>query len=278
MTAHKTWFITGISKGIGLETAVNALSRGDTVIGTVRTKDLPKSLQNQANLHVLTVDITDEAKTKQSVSKALELANGKIDVLLNNAGSVVAGALEEVTLEQWRQQFDLNVYALVHVTQLILPTMRKQKSGHIINVSSAFGRTAGPGWSAYAASKYAVEAITEALAQEVKSFGIHVTAVEPGYIRTPILVSGTVHGKNSLPAVYDGIRGSEKDILSVDGTQAGDPVRVGKAIVDLGHMSSPPVHLPLGSDSYQFITGALQGVLKEVEQYKDVAVSTDYPK
>ena len=278
MTGHKTWFITGISKGIGTEIAANALSRGDTVIGTVRSQDLPHSLQNQPNLHVLTLDITDEAKTKQIVTKALELAKGKIDVLVNNAANVISGAVEEVTVAQWRQQFDLNVFALVHVTQLILPSMRHNKSGYVINISSAFGRTVGPGWAAYAASKYAVEAITEALAQEVKSFGIHATTVQPGYIRTDILVSGTTYGKNQLNDVYNGIRATEKDILGVSGSQAGDPKRVGKAIVDLANMSAPPVHLPLGSDSYQMITGALQAVVKEIEQYKDIATSTDYPK
>lgn len=186
-SGSRTWFITGISKGIGTEVAVAALKHGDTVIGTVRSKDLPEQLNNQKNLHVLTVDVTDEQKTKEAVDRALQLASHKIDVLVNNAGSAVCGAVEEVPLQQWRQQFDLNVFALVQITQLILPSMRQNKSGHIINLSSCLGRATGPGWSVYSASKYAVEAISESLAEEVKSFGIKVTSIEPGYIRYAFL-------------------------------------------------------------------------------------------
>lgn len=273
----QTWFITGASKGIGLEIAKTALASGHTVIGTARSA-IPKELSSSPNFHSISLEVTDEHAVKAAVAEAVKLGKGKVDVIVNNAGYVVAGAVEEISVTQGKEQFATNVWGVFAVTQAFLPYLRKQGSGHIINVSSAFGRVAGPGWSVYAASKHAVEAITEALAMEVKSFGIKTTLVEPGYTRTPILASGTVFGDKLLPAVYDGIRPTAKQLQAVSGTQAGDPARQAQVIVALASNPNPPLHLPLGADSYQYIKGGLTGVLAEIEENKAITFSTDFPK
>jgi len=269
------WFITGANKGIGLEIARAALDAGHTVIGAVRSgkSDEIKS----SKLHWVSLDVTDEASVKRAAAEATEIA-GRVDVVVNNAGNVLAGALEEVSLAQVRAQYDTNVFGTIAVTKAFLPQLRKQGSGHVVNLSSAFGRVSVPGWGLYASTKYAVEAISEALSGELSKFGVKVILIEPGYTRTPILSSGTTYGANTLPDVYDAIRPTKAQIEGLSGTQQGDPARQGKAIVKLVADPNTPLHVPLGSDSYGYITGTLKAVLDEVTPQKEHAASTDFPK
>jgi NAD(P)-dependent dehydrogenase (short-subunit alcohol dehydrogenase family) len=275
-STSKNWFITGISKGLGTEIARAALDAGHTVIGTVRTGTVPADLTSP-RLHVLKLDVTDESAVHAAVKQAIALANGHVDVVVNNAGFVVSGAIEEVSIKQIKQQYDANLYGAIAVTQAFLPHLRKQGSGHILQVSSLFGRTSAPGWGVYCSSKYALEAMSEALALEVEKFGIHVTLVQPGYVRTPILASGTYYGDNPLPHVYDGIRYGAKEIAAIDGKQSGDPARMARAIVQITTVPMPPLHFPLGPDSYNGIKQALGQIIKDIEEYKDISISTDYP-
>jgi NAD(P)-dependent dehydrogenase (short-subunit alcohol dehydrogenase family) len=273
--AKQTWFITGVSKGIGKEIALAALAAGHTVIGTGRV-DAPAELKS--TIHYLKLDVDDVAQVKQVVAQAIKLANGKVDVVVNNSGWVLSGAIEEVTIEQVKAQYATNVFGALAVTQAFLPHLRQHKSGHIIQISSLLGRVSGAGWGLYSSTKWALESLSEALAEEVKPFGIKVTLAEPGFTRTPILASGSVFGANALPSVYDGIRPSVKELNALNGSQAGDPARIGRAIVQVTALPSPPLHLPLGSDAFYGLQAGLKKIIDEVEELKAISVSTDFPK
>jgi NAD(P)-dependent dehydrogenase (short-subunit alcohol dehydrogenase family) len=273
----KVWFITGATKGIGTEIARAALAAGHTVIGTGRST-FPDDLIKHNKFHSLKLDVADQDAVVAAVEQAIKLGGGRVDVVVNNAGYVVSGAIEEVSDKQAREQYATNVFGAMGVTRAFLPYLRQQRSGHVINVTGVFGRVSAPGWGWCASSKYALEGLSEALVCEVKPFGIHVTLIEPGSTRTRILASGTDFGDRRKPEVYDGIRPTEKELAAIGGTQQGDPVRQGKAIVEIASKPNPPLHLALGSDSYGYITSGLKAVLAETEANKAISFSTDYPK
>ncbi|HLA59920.1 MAG TPA: SDR family oxidoreductase, partial [Puia sp.] len=182
---QKIWFITGASKGFGFEITKAALQVGDKVAGTVRNKasELYASLDNHPNLLVVEMDVTNENEVKVAVQKAIDHF-GKLDIVLNNAGYGILGAIEEVSDAEARKQFDTNVFGLLNVVRATLPFLRKEKSGHIMNVSSLFAFDPLVGWALYGSTKNAVEGITQGLAKELDPFGIKVTAIEPGLFRT----------------------------------------------------------------------------------------------
>lgn len=185
------WFITGVSSGFGRALAEAALAKGHTVIGTVRQEEARAPFESLApgKAHAVVVDVTDEVGVNYAIDDVVE-RHGGIDVLVNNAGYGLEGAVEEVTLDQVRRQFEVNVFGPVAVMQAVLPHMRKARSGHIINITSMGGLTAFPGVGIYNGSKFALEGISEALAKEVKPLGIKVTIVEPGSFRTDWAVAG----------------------------------------------------------------------------------------
>lgn len=281
MKTKKVWFITGASKGFGLEIAKAALDAGYEVVATVRNnaEQLEKILNNEDKALVVTLDVTKEDQVKKGVQEAINKF-GRVDVLVNNAGYGLLGATEEVTDEEVRKQYDTNVFGLLNVTRAILPHMRNQKSGHIINISSLLGYTASvPGFGLYGSTKFAVEGITEGLALEVKPLGIHVTAAAPGYFRTKFASTESYQAAKTIINDYEETVGHIRGFISqIDGNQPGDPVRLAQAIINLAENENPPIHLPLGSDSVAAFRIKTEEGTKEINEWESISNSTDYPK
>ncbi|UPK72438.1 oxidoreductase [Chitinophaga filiformis] len=281
MKTQKVWFITGASKGFGLEIAKAALTAGDKVVATVRSnpEQLRALLGNEHDALVVTLDVTREDQVKQGVQDAISKF-GRVDVLVNNAGYGLLGATEEVSDQEVRKQYDTNVFGLLNVTRAILPHMRSQKNGHIINISSLLGYTASvPGFGLYGSTKFAVEGITEGLALEVKPLGIHVTTAAPGYFRTKFASTESYQAAGNIIDAYKDTVGHVREFISqIDGNQPGDPIRLAQVILKLAASENPPIHLPLGSDAVAaFRTKAVQAG-KEVDEWESISSSTDYPK
>src|SRR5215467_684915 len=185
MEPKKVWFVTGASKGLGFEIVKAALDGGDKVVATVRNQPevLSESLGNHSNLFVVEMDVTRESEVREAVQKSIKHFD-KLDVIVNNAGYGIVGAIEEVSDAEARKQYDTNVFGLLNVIRATLPSLRKQRSGHIINVSSLFAFDPLIGWALYGSTKNAVEGISQGLAKELQPFGIGVTVIEPGLFRT----------------------------------------------------------------------------------------------
>lgn len=274
----KTWFVTGTSQGMGLILVKQLLAQGYNVVATARNLS---SLKNAAGISSpqflpLQVDLVNEASVKQAVTTALSQFKS-IDYLVNNAGYGMVGGIEESSDQEARANFDVNVFGLLNVTRAILPHMRAAGSGHIINISSVFGLIAGAGWGIYCGTKFAVEGISEALAQEVKPFGINVTLIEPGYVRTNFLNSTSIvapaHPIAEYTDIREGIRTHQTDI---PGTQLGDPEKVAEVIIKLTKTNEPPLRLLTGSDAYQFANYKIDNLKKEIEANKELTFSTDF--
>ena len=247
MSKSKVWFITGASRGFGFDIAKAALASGDKVVATVRSKatELITALKNHADLLVVNLDVTNEAQIKEGVEKAVKKF-GQIDVLLNNAGYGLLAATEEASDAEVRKQYDTNVFGLLNVTRAVLPVMRKQKSGHIINISSLFGYAASyPGFGLYGSTKYAVEGISEGLALEVNPLGIHVTAAAPGLFRTEFISNNSYVESKSVIADYENVSQMRAVVKGINGNQPGDPAKLAAVIIKLANTSNPPLHLPI---------------------------------
>ena len=273
----KTWFITGVSSGFGRAIAQAALEAGDRVVGTLRNEEQQKAFTATASERSFGVilDVTDDARIGPTVER-VEREVGPIDILVNNAGYGHEGTFEESTLEDLRRQFDVNVFGAVAVTKAVLPSMRKRRSGHIVNITSMGGLITLPGLSFYHGSKFALEGLSEALGKEVKDFGIHVTAVEPGSFRTNWAGSSmkrAPRGIEDYDALIDPIR--EKR-LAMSGKQLGNPAKLGAAVVKLVNSEDPPAHLLLGSDAVKLVDRKLAALKAEYDAWKAVTLSTDF--
>jgi NAD(P)-dependent dehydrogenase (short-subunit alcohol dehydrogenase family) len=266
----KTIFITGASRGLGRVWTEAFLKRGDQVVVAVRNPDALKDLLNKypSTLLALKLDVTDKAACFEAIAKAKEYY-GTIDVLVNNAGYGHTGAIEELEEQEIRTQFETNVYGLLWVTQAVIPIMREQKFGHIIQVSSALGLLAFPTLGLYSASKFAVEGISEALAAEVSGFGIKVSILEPNGFMTDF---GTTSGMQSKSlAFYDEVR---------DGLAAGNkaedwgvPEATAEAVLKLVDAENPPLRLILGRVGIQWIKPVYDQRMKTWEEWQDVSVA-----
>ena len=276
---QKIWFITGASKGFGFEIAKAALQAGDKVAGTVRNNGsaVNSSLGNHPNLLVVEMDVTKENEVKDAVQKAIDHF-GKLDIVLNNAGYGILGAIEEVSDAEARKQYDTNVFGLLNVVRAALPFLRKQKSGHIMNVSSLFAFDPLVGWALYGSTKNAVEGISQGLAKELEPFGIKVTAIEPGLFRTGFT------GKDSFTVAQNAIRDYEntrvgamrKSTATFHGSQPGDPSKLAAVVVKLGHTENPPLHLPIGTDSVNNYKISAERLAQDVNNWMNDSLSTDY--
>lgn len=278
MSTHsKVWFITGASRGFGALIAKDALERGDKVIATARNpKTVIDALGNHPNLLALKLDVTNEAASIQAAKAAIAQFS-QIDILVNNAGYGLLGAVEESGDQEVKDLFNTNVFGLLNVTRAVLPYMRNQSSGHIINISSIGGYASYPGWGAYCATKFAVEALTESLAYELEPFGIKATTVEPGFFRTDFLDSTSlVSTEKSFPEYAETVGAMREFAASANHAQPGDPAKLSKAILKLVDSPNPPLRLPLGSDTVYKIIEKNQFVQKELDAWKELAVSTDY--
>jgi NAD(P)-dependent dehydrogenase (short-subunit alcohol dehydrogenase family) len=279
MEASKIWFITGASKGFGLEIMKAALQAGDKVVGTVRNNPSPiyNSLDNHPNLLIVEMDVTREDEVREAVRQAIDHF-GKLDIVLNNAGYGIVGAIEEISDAEARKQYDTNVFGLLNVVRATLPYLRKEKSGHIINVSSLFAFDPLTGWGLYGSTKNAVEGISQGLAKELEPFGIKVTAIEPGLFRTGFT------GKDSYIVAQNVISDYENTMVgymrkgtdAYHGTQPGDPSKLAAVVVKLGHTENPPLHLPIGTDSINSYKISRERLATETSSWMKDSLSTDY--
>ncbi len=279
MEKRKTWFITGASRGLGFEIAKAALKAGDRVVGTVRKdKDsLYTRLNRHPELFVVEMDVTREMEVNEAVRRAITYA-GKIDIILNNAGYGIVGALEEISDNEARKQYDTNVFGLLNVLRATLPFLRKERSGHIINVSSLFAFDPLEGWSLYGSTKNAVEGISMGLAKEVEPFGIKVSVIEPGFFRTGFTGSDSYTIAQNTIGDYEHTKAGymRNGIAAFHGTQPGDPSKLGALVVKLAHTESPPLHLPIGRDGVNNYNIFSVRIANDVKAWMNESISTDY--
>lgn len=277
MENTKTWFITGASKGLGLALVKQLLAAGQKVAATSRNiAELIKAVGTTSNnFFPVEVDLTDE----DSVGCAIHNANkalGRIDVVVNNAGYGIGGSIEELSDEETRESFDVNVFGTINVIRMVLPYMREQQSGHIINISSIAGFAPATGWSIYAGTKFAIEGLSTVLAEDVREFGIKVTVVAPGAFRTSFLTPDSIAIAKNKMKEYTAVRTSMDRYLSIDGQQAGDPERAAQAIIQLSQTQNPPLHLLLGGDAYDRALAQLEKLEKEFRFNEALSKSMAY--
>ncbi|MEM9986454.1 MAG: oxidoreductase [Bacteroidota bacterium] len=273
----KVWFITGCSTGFGRELAKVAAAKGDFVAGTLRKREQMADFESLApgQMMALLLDVTKPEDIQAGVKQVLE-AQGRIDILVNNAGYGSIGPIEEVSGDELRRQFDVNVFGAVDLIRAVLPSMRAQQSGHIINVTSIAGLRANPGLGIYNGSKFALEGIGEALAPEVAHLGIKVTNVEPGPFRTEWAGRSATYSDVNIPD-YEASAGKTIHYLRrISGQQQGDPVKGAEAMYALTQLDNPPVHLPLGEVAYRRLREKLAIITKEVDEFESLGLPTDY--
>lgn len=271
------WFVTGVSTGLGRAISEAVLANGNIVVGTVRTEKDLRAFDALApgRAHGAILDVTHQAAIAPLVNR-VEREIGAIGVLINNAGYGHEGLIEESSLGDIRRQFDVNVFGVIAMIQAVLPAMRARRSGRIINITSIGGLTTFPGLGVYHASKFALEAVSETLGQEVREFGIRVTAVEPGNFRTDWAGRSMVRSPRAF-ADYDGLMNPISEaILAHSGRQAGDPQKAGRAILKLVQSDDPPAHLLLGSDAWRLAHSKLDALSSDFSQWKAVTLSTDF--
>jgi NAD(P)-dependent dehydrogenase (short-subunit alcohol dehydrogenase family) len=271
----KNWFITGVSRGLGKALAEAALARGDTVIGTAR-EGTPQLAAGTGKFHCLALEIGDVRAIEAAVAQAFELA-GRLDVIVNNAGFGLLGAIEEASDAEISRVFEVNVLGPVRLIRAALPRLRAQRSGHIVNITSIAGRAPMAASGVYAATKGAIEVLSQSLQQEVAPLGIKVTAVAPGAFRTDFLSDHSIRKSASLPADYTGTVGKALDSLAAaNGKQAGDPVLGARAILAAVDSANPPLHLLLGSDALRRAREKLDNLIDEIDRWETVTRSTDF--
>jgi NAD(P)-dependent dehydrogenase (short-subunit alcohol dehydrogenase family) len=273
----KTWFITGASRGFGLRIAKLALEQGDNVVATARRAEaVIEALGNRERLLALPLDVTDEAQAQAAAAAAVE-AFGSIDVLLNNAGFGLLGAVEEASAADVEAVYRTNVFGLLNVTRAVLPTMRAQRSGRILNISSIGGYRGAAGFGVYSSTKFAVEGLSEALHAELAPLGVHVTVVEPGYFRTDFLDATSLTVSGGEIADYAETAGRVRRVAAdLNHGQPGDPDRLAQVLVDFADAANPPVRLPLGSDTVAAIEAKHVADAEIVAKWRAVSVSTDF--
>lgn len=269
-------FITGANSGFGLAMTKEALSRGYRVFATARHLEELSDVVKQGGdaIATATLDVTNLQQIEDAVSKAVEYF-GQIDVLHNNAGYGQMGGLEEVSIEQVRQQFDVNFFGAFEVMRAVLKHMRDHKSGHILNMSSIAGQYARSGYGIYAASKFALEAVSETLHYEAEPLGIKVTIVEPSGFRTDFHGRSLKTNELDIKDYAQTAGQATKGQRSLDGKQDGDPALAAKAMLDVVEMDDPPLRLPLGNDAVDLMHDKLKLVREDLERMESVARGAD---
>lgn len=272
------WFITGCSTGFGRSLAEAVLARGERVVATARDVARVADLEGASDrLLSLALDVTDDAQIAAAVDAARERF-GRVDVLVNNAGYGYQASIEEGEDSEIRAQFDANVFGLFALTRAVLPLMRAQGGGHVINITSVAGLVGFPGSGYYAASKHAVEGWSDALAAEVAPLGLHVTCVEPGPFRTDWAGRSLRQTPVRIDAYQATVGQRMESTRSVSGRQAGDPERAAAAIISLAEEAEPPRHMVLGAWGIDQVTERLRRRLKEIEARREAAIATDFPE
>jgi NAD(P)-dependent dehydrogenase (short-subunit alcohol dehydrogenase family) len=272
------WLVTGVSTGFGLELAKAALARGDTVVGTVRQRAQADSFEQLApgRAHAVLLDVTRQADVEPAVQQAIRRA-GHLDVLVNNAGYGLFGAVEEISDAEARDVMETNFFGALAVLRAVLPHFRERRGGHVFNVASVAGAIGFPGCGLYSASKFALEGMTEALAAELAPFGIRVTIVEPGGLRTEFS-GGSLRKAGGVLDAYAGTPAARtrENIGLYHGNEPGDPAKAAAAVMQALDAPQPPLRLALGADAVRMLRGACEGKLKQLADWEAVSVATAF--
>jgi NAD(P)-dependent dehydrogenase (short-subunit alcohol dehydrogenase family) len=273
-TDGRVWLITGCSAGFGREIALAALAAGDRVLATARRPETLADLRERGGdrLRTAALDVTDAGQIDTAVQAALE-AFGRIDVVVNNAGSGSVGAVEELTLAELRELMDVMFFGAVAVTKAVLPHLRAQGSGTVVQISSMGGQLSPPGYGAYCAAKFALEGISEALAAEVAPLGVRVLIVEPGAFRTEF-GGGRMHRSRTIDAYAVSTGGTREAVDNMDGTQPGDPAKAAAAIVRAVGSDDAPLRLALGADAVEAIRAHHEAVAADLAAWEEVSRAT----
>jgi NAD(P)-dependent dehydrogenase (short-subunit alcohol dehydrogenase family) len=274
---QKTVLITGVNSGLGRAFAIELLTAGYRVVGTVRRAELVAAFEAQkpGTAFARVLDVRNQGAVGQ-VIEDVERTISSIDVLINNAGYGHEGILEESSMEELRDQFEVNVFGAVAVIKAVLPFMRQRRKGRIINVTSMGGLMTMPGISFYCGSKFALEGISSSLGKELRSFGIFVTALEPGQFRTDWAGRSMVRSLRTIPdydEVFEPIRAAR---VAKSGNQPGDPAKAGHAVIALIESPAPPAHLLLGPDAFEFVNKDLDALRSEFAQWETLTRSTNF--
>lgn len=275
---QRVWLVTGSSTGFGRELVKEILNHGDKVVVTARKiESISNLVQNFPNQAIaVSLDVTKKDQIQTAIKKATDTF-GTIDVLVNNAGYGIIGALEEVSEEEIANIFSTNVFGLIEMTKSTLPIMRAKGSGHIINISSVAGFTSTPGFGIYNATKFAVEGLSEALAGEVSSFGIKVTIIEPGPFKTDFASRSLV---TSAPhQAYEVAMKNTRDYIEkINGNQPGDPLRAAQAMIALVNHPNPPLRIPFGKIALDRINAKIKNFSDDLKTWERTILETDFPK
>ena len=272
------WFITGASRGFGIEITRQALGRGDQVAATARHPEAVTRAVPDAGDALLTLplDVTSAGQAAAAVSATLARF-GRIDSLVNDAGRGLLGAVEEVSDAEARAVFDVNVFGLLTVTRAVLPVMREQGAGKIINISSSGGYIGRPGWGVYCSTKFAVEGLSESMRYELAPLGIQVTAIEPGGFRTNFLDGSSLVTAEARIEDYSSTAGATRQWANqTNYAQAGDPVKAAKVIVDLAGCESLPERIQLGEDCFTAVAQKLARTARDQARWREISISTGY--
>jgi len=273
----KVWLITGASSGFGRAITEAAITAGDTVIGTARRTEALDDLvaAHPDRVEAIALDVTDGDRI-DAVAADVLARYGKVDVLVNNAGRTQVGAFEETTDRELRDLFELHVFGPARLTRALLPQMRERGSGSVVNISSFGGQLSFAGFSAYSATKAALEQLSEGLADEVAPFGVKVLIVEPGSFRTNLFGKGAAYFSEENPAYAEKVGATRHMVQGSDGTQPGDPAKAAAAIRLALAADNPPLRLALGGDAVDFLTAHLDAVRAELTEWEKVSRGTDF--
>jgi NAD(P)-dependent dehydrogenase (short-subunit alcohol dehydrogenase family) len=269
----RVWLVTGTSSGFGRAITDAALARGDRVVATARKTEALDDVAGHEAAHVVALDVMDADQRAAAVAEAIEHF-GRIDVLVNNAGRTQVGAVEETTDEELRFLFDLHFFAPVALSRAVLPQMRKQGSGTIVQMSSVGGQVTAPGFGAYCATKFGLEGLTEALRDEIAPFGIRTLIVEPGAFRTGLFRPGSAYESAEMPEYAETVGPTRDYVRNGHLAQPGDPAKAAAAIIEALDADEPPLRLVLGADAIRNISGRLEAVSDELERWRSVGEAT----
>jgi NAD(P)-dependent dehydrogenase (short-subunit alcohol dehydrogenase family) len=278
MAPSKVWFITGASQGLGLHLVKKLLDSGYRVAAGSRHVQTLKDavgIIDSTRFLPLALDLSNPDCLDDSVRQTMAVF-GRIDVLVNNAGYGMAGVLEETPDQKMRDLIDVNLLAAMAMTKRVIPILRAQGSGYILNIGSVAGFVGAPGWSIYSATKAGLAAFSEVLALDLAEFGIRVTVVEPAGFRTGFLTEGSLTLLRSNIEGYDAVKKAQERYLAMDGRQAGNPEKAAEIFIECAERSDPPLHLFLGADAYERASKKLAAMSAELEAWKIVTVSADY--
>ncbi|MBN8854545.1 MAG: short-chain dehydrogenase/reductase [Sphingobacteriales bacterium 50-39] len=278
MSTSKVWYITGASQGFGLSLVKKLLDAGHRVAATSRNVQALKNavgIVDSTRFLSLAVDLSNTDSIDESIRQTLSVF-GRIDVVVNNAGYGMAGTVEETEEQKIRGIIDVNLVAAIDVIKHVLPVLRAQRSGYILNIGSVAGFVGAPGWAIYSATKAALAAFSEVLALDVAEFGIRVTVVEPAGFRTGFLTEGSLAYTETKLDGYEAVKKTQERYLAMNGRQAGDPEKAAEIFMRLAGRSDPPVHLFLGVDAYNRASKKLAAMTEELEKWKEITLSADF--